>query len=334
MRPIGTIADELHAKNFGDFLLANQIPNQVDASSKGGWVVWIERDEHLDRASAELAAFEKNPGDAKYHGAARSADAVRNGQAKADKRRTENFIDVRTKWSRPRQFLAPVTLTLIGICLVVGVLTRLGSKPAPVGDWLKFATISQQEYDERLDKIVREQGFVEMVRRTVSTGSDQWLQEMMNERSMSQILHGQVWRLVTPIFLHFGILHLLFNMFWLRDLGAAVEFRRGTMTLIWLVLGSAVASNVAQFLWNGPNFGGMSGVVYALFGYVWVKGKLQPHLGLGMNQQTVTIMLIWLVACMFGLLGPIANAAHVAGLIVGCAVAGAPVWWKKLRRVA
>jgi GlpG protein len=77
----------------------------------------------------------------------------------------------------------------------------------------------------------------------------------------------------------------------------------------------------------------MSGVVYALFGYVWMKGRFEPHLQMGVMPQTVTIMLVWLVACMTGLLGPIANAAHVAGLAAGLVAGYAPTGWRRLRRI-
>jgi GlpG protein len=146
------------------------------------------------------------------------------------------------------------------------------------------------------------------------------------------IRRGQVWRLVTPIFLHFGILHLVFNMFWLRDLGGMIELRRGTWRLALIVLAAAVIPNLAQYFWAGPFFGGMSGVVYALFGYVWIKGRYEPHLGLGVSQETAFIMLAWLVLCMTGWVGDIANAAHVAGLVVGVVIAYLPIGVRRLQR--
>jgi GlpG protein len=53
---------------------------------------------------------------------------------------------------------------------------------------------------------------------------------------------------------------------------------------------------------GGPNprFGGMSGVNYALFGFAWMTGRLRPHLGIGVAQQTVTVMMVWLFICMTG----------------------------------
>jgi GlpG protein len=48
--------------------------------------------------------------------------------------------------------------------------------------------------------------------------------------------------------------------------------------------------------------------------------------------QTVWIMLGWLVLCMTGLVGPIGNAAHVAGLLVGMAAAAAPIYLRRLTR--
>jgi GlpG protein len=137
------------------------------------------------------------------------------------------------------------------------------------------------------------------------------------------IVRGEVWRLVTPIFLHFSGIHLVFNMWALAAIGTLIEYRRGTLVLGVLVLLSAIASNVGQYIYllevNRPQvlFGGMSGVVYALFGYVWMKGRHEPEQGMILHPSSVQTMLFWLVLCMTGLVGNIANAAHVIGLVVG-----------------
>jgi GlpG protein len=64
----------------------------------------------------------------------------------------------------------------------------------------------------------------------------------------------------------------------------------------------------------------MSGVVYALAGYVWMRGKHDRTSGLFLDQQSVTILLVWLVVCFTGVVGPIANFAHLAGLASGMAI--------------
>jgi GlpG protein len=136
---------------------------------------------------------------------------------------------------------------------------------------------------------------------------------------------GQLWRLFTPILIHFGIIHLLFNMLWLKDLGGLIETRWSRRTLAALVIVSAALSNLGQYLvnWDLRNglelanvwSGGMSGVVYCLLGYVWIRGRHEP--GLRLHPQIVALMLGWLVLCFTGLLGPIGNTAHLLGLLIG-----------------
>ena len=140
------------------------------------------------------------------------------------------------------------------------------------------------------------------------------------DRSLPEIRGGEIWRLFTPMFIHFGPIHLICNMLWLRDLGSMVEGRQSSLHLAILTLVIAACSNVAQFYIGGaPNFGGMSGVVYGLLGYVWMRGKFDPGSGLFLHPSTVIMMIIWFFACYTGLLGPIANTAHAVGLVMGMA---------------
>jgi membrane associated rhomboid family serine protease len=132
-----------------------------------------------------------------------------------------------------------------------------------------------------------------------------------------RIAAGEIWRIITPIFIHFGLLHIVFNMLWLYDLGGMVEIRQGSPRLGILVGVSAVVSNIAQYMWAGPWFGGMSGVVYALLGYVWAQGQFNPRSGMILHQTIVIMMLIWFVVCWMGLVGNIANMAHTLGLVSG-----------------
>jgi GlpG protein len=119
---------------------------------------------------------------------------------------------------------------------------------------------------------------------------------------------------------------------WMFQLGSLIEDRKGALTLVILVLVSAVPSNVLQFFDSGPLFGGMSGVVYALIGYAWMKGKFQPEEGMYLDRSSIVIAMVWLVLCMTPLLGDIANTAHVVGLVIGLAFGAAPWAWGRVRR--
>ncbi|VVN84371.1 rhomboid family intramembrane serine protease [Pseudomonas fluorescens] len=135
---------------------------------------------------------------------------------------------------------------------------------------------------------------------------------------------GQWWRLVTPMLIHFGILHLAMNGMWYWELGRRIEMRQGSINLLGLTLLFSLVSNYAQYLFSGPTlFGGLSGVLYGLLGHCWIYQILSPNPAYRLPRGVLVMMLVWLLLCMSGLIsmigfGEIANAAHVGGLLVGC----------------
>jgi GlpG protein len=130
---------------------------------------------------------------------------------------------------------------------------------------------------------------------------------------------GQWWRLLGPALIHFSVLHIAFNLLWWWSLGKQIEMTFGVSSLLMLFTFSAIVSNVAQLMVSGPNFGGLSGVVYALVGCVWWLGWLKPNWGLTLPKPIVMLLLVWLVVGYLDIL-PVhmANTAHTVGLICGC----------------
>lgn len=133
---------------------------------------------------------------------------------------------------------------------------------------------------------------------------------------------AQPLRVLGPAFFHFSLLHIVFNTMWWWQLGGSIEKTLGKGMLINLLLISAIASNLGQYLVSGPNFGGLSGVVYALVGFVWWYGYLAPEKGLSLSKPIIGFLLFWLVLGFADLLPVnVANTAHLLGLLSGCFLA-------------
>jgi len=159
-----------------------------------------------------------------------------------------------------------------------------------------------------------------------------WQQQVLNylyfQPVASLITTGEWWRLFSPIILHFSGLHIVFNLLWWWVLGRKIELLLGSKELFCLLLLSALFSNYGQFIASGANFGGLSGVVYAVMGFVWFSGWLKPEKGLLLAKPLVGFMLVWLVLGYADILWVnMANTAHTLGLVVGCGYA-----WLKWRK--
>lgn len=129
------------------------------------------------------------------------------------------------------------------------------------------------------------------------------------------------WRLLSPAFLHWFMLHILFNLLWWWNLGGIIERTQSSGQLLALTLVIALTSNVAQFLSYGPAFMGLSAVVYGLLGYIWLYPKANPAVGFRLRKEIVYFMVGWLAlgytGLLDGLIGPISNNGHLAGLVIG-----------------
>jgi GlpG protein len=134
---------------------------------------------------------------------------------------------------------------------------------------------------------------------------------------------GQWWRLWTPIVLHFGLLHLVFNALWLWEFGGRIEAVQGPWRLLGLVAVIALGSNCSQYYFaHDVLFGGMSGVVYGLVGYCWGWSLLRPEQDFGIPRVLIYAMMGLMVLALSGLFtlfgfGAIANAAHFSGFLTG-----------------
>jgi GlpG protein len=189
--------------------------------------------------------------------------------------------------------LAPVTAVTLGLCLLVfAVMAVLG------------------------DRVIAALAIVPLgvVNGSLAVGS-----------LTEAVLSGQVWRLLSPAFLHFGWMHLIFNMLWLWYFGRQVEVLQGSGRMLLILLVAGIGANLAQYAAGTVLFGGMSGVDFALLGYVWLMSRRAPGSGFFVPQMLVVFMLGWMVFTMTDMAGAVgfgnvANEAHLGGLVVGLAL--------------
>ncbi len=324
MRQIGTVSDQVAAERFTAYLITQGLAAQAEQEGES-WAIWIRNEDQVPTAKEAFRQFVEQPNDPRYAQVVHEAHRLLQQEADRREQARRNLVDAGVPWRRPSSHRTPLTNVILGLCIVVFVLSGLGA--------------------ER-DSTARRMLLFRDPHRRVTEQNDRLPDRLADIRS------GQTWRLVTPIFLHVDLLHLVFNLLMFHFFASRIEDRRGTVRLAGMILVIALFSNLAQALapgdWGafsgGTFFCGISGVVYGLFGYVWIKSIYQPGLGLLVSGSTVVLLVVWMFLGLFGVLdrglanhasdaassGGIANLTHVVGLFAGLGLSYWPVVWKRL----
>lgn len=285
VRHLHDFEDEALARRFADALYAERIRVSVRETRQGGHAVWIEEDDDLEPAKNALAIFLSNPDDPRFQSLQKKAKEKRKAIEAKEKKSRHKEMKAREAFKKPA--IGWLTGLFIGASVIVTIIAQFGEAPAT-----RVFTFSKlYSYPG---------GTIDLVFSLQKT----YLED------------HEWWRLLTPMLLHLGFLHLLFNMWWLKDFGTAIENHESTWKLLFMVLVVNLLASFGEFFLGGPRFGGFSGVIYGLFGYLWMRGRYDPTYPVRLPRSTALWMLVWFVLCWGGFMD-IANIAHTVGLIVG-----------------
>jgi rhomboid protease GluP len=130
------------------------------------------------------------------------------------------------------------------------------------------------------------------------------------------IWEGQYWRLITPIFLHAGLTHLLLNAFSLFQMGGLIELMYGKLRMLVIFMASGFLATMASTI-ASPNISvGASGAIFGLFGALLYFGLRNPAIFRSVFGMRIYIVLA--INLVMGVVIPnIDSVAHLGGLVGG-----------------
>ena len=137
------------------------------------------------------------------------------------------------------------------------------------------------------------------------------------------IWNGRLWGLVTPVFVHGGVLHLLFDMLWLVQLGRILERTLPPAVYLGFLVAAAAVGSATEMLVSGQTGIGMSGVVYAMFGLLWAGRGYDASWRAVATRGNLQYLIAWGLFCVVGTYFHflnIANGAHAGGFLFGLCI--------------
>lgn len=271
-------------REFSHYLRQQGINHRITEES-GQQVIYVATDEDAALVRQHLAGFQPE----QWHGpdstdsSSSPSSPIEPSAAWSQDSPTRSARGMAPGWLK-LLLESPVTAALIAACGLVAVVSSLGAQAQRV-EFLFYPLVS----------------------------ADGVLALLADINTPAELL-----RSLTPMFLHFGELHLVFNMLWLWYFGRQLEAIQPAWVFALLIVITAFVSNTTQFLFiQYNNFGGMSGVVYGLVGYTWVIHVLMPRSNLLIRSNMFVVFVAALVVMELLAGSWIATAAHVGGLVSG-----------------
>jgi membrane associated rhomboid family serine protease len=156
---------------------------------------------------------------------------------------------------------------------------------------------------------------------TLGRGGDQAQLLRLGAMQPYLVADGDVWRLFTAMFLHFNLMHILFNAWALWIFGAMVERDFGTTRFVLIYLITGLLASVTSYAFGPENIVGVgaSGAIFGVFGAFVAYNYRRRHLALASaNLRWATTLLLINVVFAFSF-GSIDWRAHLGGFVAGVA---------------
>jgi GlpG protein len=287
MRKLTAFTDAAEGSVVSNLLYLRGIQNSVETEDApdgtSETVIWVHEDDQLTEARALYEAHKTESATGSSSADLAKAVAARRKQEADSERRRHSTVASREKLEYEKTAVAVGWVSVVtGVLALAATLWTSFGENRDATNWL---IISKLPFEPEI--------------------------------VLPEVFQGEVWRLLTPMLLHFDILHLVFNLGWLKTLGSQIESRVGVWHTVGLLLAVHAAATAAQYIFGSSNFGGMSGVNFGLFGYIWMRARFDRWSQWEMPRQEVQVMLVWFVVCFTGLVGQVANHAHAGGLVAG-----------------
>lgn len=302
MRKIGELNSDKLAQHFGHYLSSIGIENQIEEAEGNRWIIWVLSEDQVAQATQDFAKFKNNPINPAFlsaavreflHGKLEETTPPTPPPAPTTPLPTSPETEEPETGDRyPLKEVvwfasaAKITLFLVLVSIVVAILTKLGKNEALM-QWL-------------------------VISKSNLTSDTAWWQILPEVRS------GQIWRLVTPIFINYSIFPIVMTSLWMLELSVQIENWEGKLFFLFFVLAIAIISNIAQYLLSGPQFGGTTAIAFASLSFIWIRKRREPLVvPYSWGGATAIVMVTYAIANQWEVFGPTVNAHYILGFVLG-----------------
>lgn len=291
MRQLTHFEKEASALRFRDFILSEGIEATVNPSREGGFIFWVHDEDRLEDARRLLEIFERDANSPEIQAKLREAQKKRQREM-AEAAQLQRRLESIERAQRDAETRA--------------------NRAGPVTLFLILSIV----------------GFAAMALLAQGEAGVRQVYEVL-QGSREKIESGEVWRLITPVFIKHGlprpmaVLSILFSAFWLRTLVTPIEWMKGSLHVFIMFIVSATIQTVAELYSTGVSVGGVLGLITTFYVYIYTRGQLDPTMPIRLRPETHFWFILWVV---FTLASPAATLfipRLIAGGLVGAVWAAA-----------